>query len=119
MNKRKNSIVTAGILASALLAASPFALADHHGGDKHSGYHGKPNMEQVCENFRENKGRFKHDERQAKREARWSEMAERLQLTEEQLETWEEIRQEKQEKYEQRRAEWQKELKERCEPVAQ
>lgn len=119
MNTRKNSIISAGILASALLAASPFALANHHGNDKQGGHHGKPDMEGLCKNFREGKGRFDHEERQARMDAHWSEMAERLELTEEQLETWEEIRQEKLEKHEQRRAKWQEKLEKRCDAVGQ
>ncbi|MBW0147026.1 hypothetical protein [Marinobacter arenosus] len=119
MNTRKNALISAGILASALLAASPFVLADHHGGNKQGGHYGKPNMEELCEHFREGKGRFNHEEREARMDARWSEMAERLELTEEQLETWEEIRQEKREKHEQRRAKWEEKLQERCNSVEQ
>ncbi|MBW4933986.1 hypothetical protein [Marinobacter sp. F4206] len=119
MNKRKHAIITAGILTSALLAASPFALADHHGDDKRGGHHGKHNLEEMCENLRKGKGHFNHDERQAKMEARWAEVAERLELTEEQLKTWEQIKQEKREKHEQRRAKWQERLQERCATVEQ
>ncbi|MEO9522344.1 hypothetical protein [Marinobacter alexandrii] len=115
MNKRSNSIITAGLLASVLLAASPFALADHHGDRK--GHHGKQDMAEMCEDFREGKGRFDQDKRHEKREQRRAEMAERLQLTDEQLEIWADIREEHQEKHEQRREKMKEKMQERCDAL--
>ena len=111
MNKRSNSIITAGLLASVLLAASPFALADHHGDRK--GHHGKQDMAEMCEDFREGKGRFD----QEKREQRRAEMAERLQLTDEQLEIWADIHEEHREKHEQRREKMKEKIQERCDAL--
>lgn len=119
MNKPKNTLISASFLTCALLAASPFALADHHGGDKEYGHHGKHNMAEMCENFREGKGPFDHEERRQKMEQRRAEMAERLQLTEAQLEIWEEMHEEQRAKHEQRRAKMQERLQERCDDMKQ
>jgi len=92
MKKRNNSIINAGLLASILMAASPFALADHLGDRK--GHHGKQDLAELCEAFCEGKGRFDKDKRHEKMEKRRADMAERLQLTDKQLEIWADTHQE-------------------------
>ncbi len=59
------SVITTSLLASVLLSASPFVLADDH----KDGPRDKPNMEKMCEQFKEGKGPFDRKERQEKREA--------------------------------------------------
>lgn len=115
MKKRSNSIITAGLLASVLLAASPFALADHHGDRK--GHHGKQNITEMCEDFEKNKGAFDHEKRQEKLEKRRADMAERLQLSDEQLEIWDDIHEEKREKHEQRRDRMKEKMQDRCDTI--
>lgn len=124
MNKRKHSIIAAGIVASALITATPFALADHHGGEysgeeHRSNHHGKHDMEKMCEDFREGKGRFDQEERSARRDAKRAEMAERLKLNVEQREIWDQIHEERREQHEQRMAKWQEKLEKRCENTKQ
>ncbi|MCM0612830.1 hypothetical protein KFJ24_10150 [Marinobacter sediminum] len=124
MNKRKHSIIAAGILASALITATPFALANHHGGEysgkeHRSNHHGKHDMEQMCEDFREGKGRFDQEERRAKMEARRTEMADRLKLNDEQREIWNQIHEERREKNQSRMEKWQEKLEKRCENMKQ
>lgn len=116
MNPRKTSLIAAGILGSALLAASPFALADHHKGDKH---HGKPSMEEMCEHFRAGTGPFDREERQQKRAEHRADMAERLKLNDEQREIWAEIHEERQEKHEKSHARMQAKMEKRCDTLNQ
>ena len=115
MKKTNTSIITAGLLASILLAASPFALADHHGERK--GHHGKQDMAEMCEDFREGKGRFDQDKRHEKMEERRANMAERLQLTDKQLEIWADIHEERRAKHEQRREKMLEKMQDRCDAL--
>ncbi len=108
MNKRKTSMITAGLLASVLLSASPFALAEHHG-DRD-----KPDMEKMCEQYKEGKGPFDREERQEKMEKRQNDMADRLKLDKEQRKIWNEIHQEQREKHEKRMKKWKEKMEKRC-----
>ena len=119
MNKRKNSIIAASILVAALVTATPFALANHHGEEYRGNHHDRHDMEQMCEDFREGKGRFDQEERRAKMEARRTEMAERLKLNDEQREIWNQIHEERREKYQNRMDEWKEKLEKRCETLKQ
>jgi len=110
MNKRKSSVITAGLLASVLLSASPFALADDH----KDGPRDKPNMEKMCEQFKEGKGPFDRKERQEKMEKRQNEIADRLKLDKEQRKIWDEIHQEQREKHEKRMEKWKEKMEKRC-----
>lgn len=110
MIKRKSSVITAGLLASVLLSASPFALAD----DQKDAPRGKPNMEKMCEQFKEGKGPFDRKDRQEQMEKRHNEMADRLKLDKEQRKIWDEIHQEQREKHEKRMKKWKEKMEKRC-----
>ncbi|MCK7546793.1 hypothetical protein ACFQGA_07415 [Marinobacter koreensis] len=117
MNRRKLSTMAAGALASALLIASPLALADHHGKDAY----GKRDMSQVCEDFREGTGKFSPEARQERREKyraeadkRHAEMADRLKLDKEQRKVWDEMQMERRQQHEARAEKWRERLAERC-----
>ncbi|SFM93287.1 hypothetical protein [Marinobacter pelagius] len=117
MKKSRVSLIAASALATALLASSPQAFAGNHGKD----YNGKGDMTELCEQFREGKGKFSPENRKARMEERRAEadkrhaaMADRLELTGEQRKVWDEIRQERREKHEQRAARWQEKMAERC-----
>lgn len=107
--------ITSGRIASALIAAtlltSPMAMASNHG-DHHRGKHDKAEM---CENMREGKGWFNDEKRQAKWEGHRNDMADRLKLTDEQREIWEELHEERREKHSARMEKWQKKMEKRCE----
>jgi len=109
--KRNASVITAGLLTAALMAASPFALADHHGKNKQGG---KWDKQEMCENFREGKGPFNREERREAMEERRAEMADRLKLTDEQREIWAQMHAEQREKYQQRMQQWQEKMEQRC-----
>jgi Spy/CpxP family protein refolding chaperone len=100
----KTSILATGVLMATLIAASPAAMADNHGKHKQGG---KWDKQEMCENFREGKGPFNREERRA-------EMADRLKLTDEQREIWQEIHQERQQKHQQRMEQWQEKMEQRC-----
>lgn len=109
--------ITSGRIASAMLAAalfaSPIAMASDHG-DHHRGKHDKAEM---CENLREGKGWFNDEERQAKWEEHRNAMADRLKLTDEQREIWDEIHEEKQAKRSAKMEKWQEKMEKRCEDL--
>ncbi|KAA1176434.1 hypothetical protein FWJ25_03545 [Marinobacter salinexigens] len=110
---RKHSLMTAGILVTALAAASPFAFAHDrdHKGDHHRGKH---NIEQMCEQFRDGDGPFNREDRMAEMQERRAEMADRLKLTDEQRQIWDEMHQEKIEKHQERMEKFQEKMQERC-----
>ncbi|MGO1503195.1 MAG: hypothetical protein ACTHWH_18140 [Marinobacter sp.] len=115
MSKRKTSILTAGLLASTLLAASPALMADNHSGhhgDNHRG--NQRDMTEMCDNMRDGKGKFDHSERQEKMTKRREAMAERLQLNDEQRGIWNEIHEERREQHQKRMEKWQEKMKKRC-----
>ncbi|OEY65310.1 hypothetical protein [Marinobacter sp. X15-166B] len=97
------SLVTAALLSSSL------ALADHHGGYKGKRHHGD-----VCAHMKEGKGKFDRDAMRAKMEARHNEIAERLSLTSEQRNIWDEIHQERQAAWEKRMQQMQERMEKRC-----
>lgn len=104
-----------GLLASALISAalltSPLALADHHGGKGHHGDRdGKRDYSAMCDQLEDGKGRYNSERHQQRREQRYEEMAERLQLTEEQRTIWQEIHNERQQMHQQRM----QQMQERC-----
>ena len=107
--------ITSGRIASALIAAtlltSPMAMASDHG-EHHRGKHDKAEM---CENMREGKGWFNDEKRQAKWAEHRNDMADRLKLTDEQREIWDEIHQEQKEKFGQKAGKWQEKMQKRCE----
>lgn len=115
MKKRNRSLIAATALASMLLAASPFALASHHGeGNSHRSKH---DLAEMCEDFRQGKGHFDQEQRRENMEQRRADMAERLKLTDEQREIWEDIHQEQRTKYEQRHAKMMEKIGKRCEQL--
>ncbi|MDS1309251.1 Spy/CpxP family protein refolding chaperone [Marinobacter xiaoshiensis] len=115
MSKRKSSIIAAGILASALFAASPALMASNSSGNYGDGQRGNQrDMTEMCENMREGKGRFNHAERQAEMAERREAMAERLKLTDEQRVIWNEIHEENRQKNEKRMKKMQDKMKKRC-----
>ena len=115
MSKRKASIITAGILASALLAASPALMAGNSPGNYGEGQRGNQrDMTEMCNNMREGKGRFNMAERQAEMAERRDAMAERLKLNDEQRGIWNEIHEERRQQHEKRMGSWQKKMKKRC-----
>lgn len=107
--------ITSGRIASALIAAtlltSPMAMASNHG-EHHRGKHDKAEM---CENMREGKGWFNDEKRQAKWEEHRNDMADRLKLTAEQREIWDDIHEERREKRRARMEKWQEKMEKRCE----
>ncbi|RMJ04139.1 hypothetical protein DOQ08_01459 [Marinobacter litoralis] len=109
--KVHTSVMTAGVLMAALFAASPAALAhDHKGMDHHEG---KRDKKEMCEDFREGKGKFSkehREERQKEMQEHRAEMADRLMLTDEQRVIWSEIHDERMEK-------WQKKMEKRCDDM--
>jgi hypothetical protein len=114
----KTSLIAASALASALLIGSPLALADHHGKPP---FGERPDMDKMCEQFREGTGPFDPDAREkrmaehrAEAEKYQEEMAKRLKLTEEQRKIWDEIHQERREKFKERAEHWKEKLEKRC-----
>lgn len=115
MTQRKTSILTAGLLATTLLAASPALMAGQHSkhhGESHRGNH--HNMTEMCDNMREGKGRFNSEERQEKMAERREAMAERLKLNDEQRGIWNEMHEEKREQHQKRMEKWHKKMEKRC-----
>lgn len=108
----KTALLTTGVLLTTLMAASPAAFADRYG--KHE-RDGTWNKQEMCENARQGKGPFNHEARKAEREQYRADMADRLKLTKEQRETWNQIHKERQEQQTERMAKWQKNMQERCE----
>lgn len=116
MSKRKTSLIAAA-LASALLIGSPLALADDHRKP-----FGPRDMEKMCEQFRDGKGAFnmekrkeRMEERRAEARKRHEEMADRLKLTPEQREIWDEVFKERQKESEKRANRWQEKMEKFCE----
>lgn len=107
--RTKAPIITAGLLATALFVASPVALADHHGGKR-----AKPNWDEMCQEFRDGKGRFNAEQRRAEMAKRHAELADRLKLTDEQREIWDQIRDEKRARHEDRMERWQQKMEKHC-----
>ena len=97
--------IATGLLAAALLA-SPLAFASDHG--KHHG--GKHDKAEMCEQMREGKGWSNDEKRREKWEEHRAEMADRLKLTDEQREIWDEIHEEKMEK-------WQQKMQKHCDAM--
>ncbi|WP_100638528.1 hypothetical protein [Marinobacter salexigens] len=115
MSKRKTSVITAGLLASVLFAASPALMASNSSGNYGDGQRGNQrDMTEMCDNLREGKGRFNMEERQAEMAERREAMAERLKLNEEQRGTWNEIHEENRQQHEKRMAKMQSKMKKRC-----
>ena len=115
MNKRKSSIITAGLLASVLFAASPALMAGNSSGDYGDGERSnKRDMTEMCENMRDGKGRFNKKERQEEMAERQEAMAERLKLNDEQREIWNEIHEERRQQHEKRMEKMQEKMKKRC-----
>ena len=125
MATTKRSLITAAALTSALLAASPFALAHQHG----DGEHGKRDMAQMCEQYKAGTGKFspeakearqaKMEQWRAKADARHDEMAKRLKLSDEQRQIWDQMQAEQRQKRQERMAAWKAKMAERCDAPAQ
>ena len=109
--KAQTTLLTAGVLIASLMAASPAALA--HGHDKHP-KKGKWDKHELCEDFREGKGPFNYEKRQAERAKHLEEMAKRLKLDNEQRKIWNEIHEERKAKHEKRMKQLHKKMQERC-----
>ncbi|MFO8140985.1 MAG: hypothetical protein R6T87_03675 [Marinobacter sp.] len=109
--KAKTSLLTAGVLMAALLAATPAALADHHG-KKHQA--STADKQEMCDHMREGKGAYNREERRAEMEQHRADMADRLQLNDQQREIWSEIHQERQQKHQERMDKWQQKMEKRC-----
>jgi len=116
--KVHTSVMTAGVLMAALFAASPAAFAHDHKGMDHR--EGKHNKKEMCEDFREGKGKFSEEHREERRQEMQehrAEMADRLMLTDEQRVIWSEIHDERQEKHQKRMDKWQKKMEKRCDDM--
>lgn len=111
MKTRTRSILAAGALASALFMSSHALMADDHG-KTHRG--DRQDVEKMCEDFQEGKGKFNREERKQQMTERREAMAERLKLNDEQREIWNEIHEERQEKHEKRMKKWQEKMEKRC-----
>jgi len=111
---------TQGLMASAVFAAAmlaaPMAMASDHG-EHHGEHHGKYDKTEMCEKMREGKGWFNDEKRQEKWEEHRAEMADRLKLTDEQREIWDDIHEENMEKRSARMEKWQKKMKKRCQDM--
>ncbi|WP_303290499.1 Spy/CpxP family protein refolding chaperone [Marinobacter sp. SS5-14b] len=110
----KTALLTAGILMTAMVTASPAALAQNQDMRQKGG---NWQQNERCENFRDGKGKFSKEyraERQAEMQKRHAEMADRLKLTDEQRETWDEIHQERKQKHQERMGKWQQKMEKRC-----
>ncbi|GGE56103.1 hypothetical protein GCM10011533_05720 [Streptosporangium jomthongense] len=115
MSKHKSSILTAGLLASALFAASPALMAADSFGNYGEGPRGNQrDMTEMCDNMRDGKGPFNREERRAQMAERHEAMAERLKLNDEQREIWNEIREERRQQHDKRMEQMQKKMKKRC-----
>ncbi|MFT7337803.1 MAG: protein CpxP [Marinobacter maritimus] len=114
MNQRKSSILAAGILASALFAASPALMAGDHGDRQHGN---QRDMTEMCDNMHEGKGRFNKAERQEEMAERQEAMAERLKLNDEQRGIWNEIHEERRQQHDKRMEKMQKKMKKRCDQL--
>ena len=112
MMKHTSSGRIASTFLAAALLASPLAMASEYGGQQGDHHRGKHNKAEMCEKMRDGKGRFNHEKRQEKWEEHRAEMADRLQLTDEQREIWNEIHKERMEK-------WQEKMEKRCEDVGE
>ncbi|WP_417501735.1 hypothetical protein [Marinobacter sp.] len=114
MSKRKTSIITASLLATALFAASPALMAGNSYGSSSKHHDGQRNMSEMCDNLREGKGKYNMEERQAEMAKRHEAMAERLKLNDEQRGIWNEMHEERRQQHEKRMSGWEKKMKKRC-----
>lgn len=95
-------------LVSAALLASPLAMAapqDSYGGKR---YHGN------CEQMKSGKMNFDREDVRRKMTARHNEIADRLQLTDEQRKVWDEIQQERQAEWKKRMQQKQERMEKHC-----
>lgn len=101
------------LLTSAVLAA-PLAYADRHG----DGHPPRMSPEEMCERLQSGEdfpGKDdRREEHQQRMEQRWAEMADRLQLTDEQRTTWDEIHTEQKAEWQDRMEERRQHMLERC-----
>lgn len=104
---KTTGLITSALVSAALLA-SPLAMADHHG--DRDGPHGKRHHGDFCERMDSPEWEAKRDEMREKFQERHEDIADRLELTDEQRVTWDEIRDERKEKHEERM----EKMKERC-----
>lgn len=118
MNQRNVTRWLMPALLATTVLASPLALANHHGeGHRGDRPHGKPPAE-ACDRLRAGEAPFDDDRREAFRERmdqRHDEIAQRLQLTAEQREIWDDLRDEQRAKWQERMAERHERMLERCE----
>lgn len=114
MIKSKASAMMTGTLLLAVLTASPLAMAGKQDGH-HQGYHGKQPSAEMCEQMREGKGRFHHEGFRKEMEKYHAEMADRLDLSEEQREIWNDIHEERREKRAEKMEKWHEKMQKRCE----
>lgn len=103
------------LLTSAVLAA-PLAYADRHG----EGHHRMP-PEEMCQRLQSGEefpgGDERREEHRERMEQRWAEMADRLQLTDEQRKTWDEIHAEQKAEWQERMDDRRQRMMERCEEM--
>lgn len=111
----KTSILATAALAVTLIATSPAALADNHGKQKQGS---NDDRQEMCDNYREGKGRFNREERREERQQAMEqnriEMADRLKLNQDQREILKEIHLERQQEMEQRMDKWEEKMQQRC-----
>lgn len=105
-------LIAPALLCSAILAA-PAAYADQHG----RGDHPRMSPEEMCQQLQSGEPRFNREERHERMEARWAEMADRLELTDEQRQTWDQIHEEQKQEWQQRHEERRARMMERCEEL--
>lgn len=111
MRIMKNSALFASAFLTAALIASPLAMADSQDRRGHQGDRdGKRNYSQLCERISQGESRPGHAGVRERMQQRHEQMAERLQLTDEQRVIWQEIQDERREQAKERF----ERLKERC-----
>lgn len=106
----KKPTVTAMMLSALLSAsalASPLALAgQNHDGDRKG---------DLCERLKNHEGKWNGEEHAARMKQWADKTADRLQLTESQRKTWDDIQQERQQKRQERAEQWREKMQKRCE----
>lgn len=102
----RNALLLSALLSTSVLA-SPLALA----GEQHDGRQ-KANL---CERLKNHNSNWKKDEHAA-RMKRWADKtADRLELTDSQRKTWDDIQQERQQQRQERAQKWREKMEKRCE----
>ncbi|WP_166268019.1 hypothetical protein [Marinobacter caseinilyticus] len=104
----KTSFLTAAL--TTLLLASPLVFANHHG--EKSEHRGHPD---ICEKYEQHQGKAHYAKREERMEKRFEWMAERLNLSAGQRETWDQMHAEMKAERAEKKAQWHEKMQARCE----